>query len=126
MINEKYRTKDYHGAQDWIAEFMRQNVYIRNAEGEVTGDMDVEKALDLLEKNAMPEAAEKYRNSNLNKGQIRMNVGNRLRGAARRRGGIFDSSGEWIEAPDDFEVKLRENPDGTKIAKAKAEEKEDA
>lgn len=55
-----------------------------------------------------------------NAGMARMNIGNMLRAAAKKRHGL-NVGGVWVEAPEDFEVneEKTENPDGTKIPKAK-------
>lgn len=66
-----------------------------------------------------------------NIGMKRMALGNKMRAAAKRRGGLMlpDVNGDatWTDAPDDFEVneQITENADGTKIAKAE-ETTEDA
>lgn len=53
-------------------------------------------------------------------GQLRMTASNMLRSRARKRGGLH-IDGEWVDAPDEFQVNspLTERPDGTKIAKEK-------
>lgn len=53
-------------------------------------------------------------------GQLRMTASNMLRSRARKRGGLH-IGGEWVDAPEGFEVNspLTERPDGTKIAKEK-------
>ena len=53
-----------------------------------------------------------------NPGMYRMNIGNMLRGAMRRRGGLNDASGKFRSDPN-HEGEVTENRDGTKIAKAK-------
>lgn len=64
-----------------------------------------------------------------NPGMKRMALSNKMRAAAKRRGGLMlpngrEGAAKWCEAPEDFQVneKLTENPDGTKIA-AKPEPK---
>ncbi len=73
-----------------------------------------------------------------NPGSLRMNVGNMLRAAARKRHGLNVPTSEGLidgevefefsDAPDDFEVSETKthNPDGTKIAPVKADTAEEA
>ena len=60
-----------------------------------------------------------------NQGMMRMNAGNKLRAAARNRGGLFiENTNDFVDAPSDFEVHepLRQNPDGSKIKPVKEKE----
>ena len=58
-----------------------------------------------------------------NIGRARMTIGNMLRAAARKRHGLYDNEGNWVEAP--LEARNEGEPtqgrDGSKIVKAKAE-----
>jgi hypothetical protein len=90
------------------------NVVKRGRKGKKVLDLEALKALaadNAIEVKAYP-----------NPGMYRMNVGNMLRAAARKRGGLV-IDGEFTSAPSDFEVneKITENPDGSKIT-AKVEE----
>lgn len=55
-----------------------------------------------------------------NTGMYRMNIGNMLRAAARKRYGLT-INGVWVDAPEGFTVNETKthNPDGSKIAPAK-------
>lgn len=54
-------------------------------------------------------------------GRLRMTIGNMLRAAAKKRHGLFDTDGEWVDADKDFlgDAERVQERDGTKIAKAK-------
>ena len=122
IIPEKYR-KGYKGASDWIGELIDKfakdtsenhkglDTNALFAFAEVNG-LDVDKFKgDIGKKNAP--------------GRLRMTVGNMLRAAARRRGGVFNPNGKWMNAPPGFHDKEpTEKRDGEKIAKAKVKEAE--
>ena len=56
-----------------------------------------------------------------NVGRGRMTISNMLRARAKKRHGLFDVAGEWVEAPADFLAGAErvEERDGTKIPKVK-------
>lgn len=63
-----------------------------------------------------------------NVGRGRMTISNMLRARAKKRHGLFDASGEWIDAPADFlgDAERVEERDGTKIPKVKPAKETDA
>ena len=118
---------------------------VKDAEGNVTqaakqatkgvNVWDLEAILDLIAENTfdkkgqevLAKFADKVAEHNADSathpglvGQLRMTASNMLRSRARKRDGLH-IDGEWVDAPDDFEVNspLAEHPDGTKIAKEK-------
>lgn len=142
IINEKYRDRYKPENRDWLAKFIddqctspvTKEKTVKDEDGNETTEvvelkrrvLDLEALFDLAEANHIP-AREKYADQADRKnapGRLRMTIGNMLRAAARKRGGLFDNDGEWNEAGDGFEVNdpLTENPDGTRIAAAKVEE----
>lgn len=145
IMPEKFRNKDYKGAQDWVKSFIdgevlqavTKEVTTKNEDGtETTETVETSKtSVDLGKLFALAEAnhfnVEKYKADVEKKnapGRIRMTVGNMLRAAARKRHGLYDATGEWNEAPADFirDAELKEHRDGTKIAKAKPEPEAEA
>lgn len=58
-----------------------------------------------------------------NIGRARMTIGNMLRAAAKKRHGLYNIVGDWVEAPEEArnEGAPTQNRDGSKIAKVKAE-----
>lgn len=87
---------------------------------------DLDRMFLLAEVNAIDTTTKTFvglRQTN-NIGRARMTIGNMLRAAARKRHGLYDVDGNWIEAP----VEARndgaptQNRDGSKIAKVKADE----
>lgn len=53
-------------------------------------------------------------------GRIRMTLGNQLRAAAKRRGGLYDLHNDWVDADEVFfaTCKITEDRDGNKLNKA--------
>lgn len=91
---------------------------VRGKKGKATTDVDALKAIA----DANNITYKEYPNP----GMYRMNIGNMLRAAARKRHGLFlptgaDGAIEWKDAPAEFigEFELKENQDGSKIVKAK-------
>jgi len=150
IMPDKFRSKDYKGAQDWLTSFVDGQVKVavtktvttKAEDGtETTSTVDTAKttvsmdalfALGKVNNLNVDKYADQVENKNA-PGRLRMTIGNMLRAAARKRHGLFDVNGEWHAAPDDFvgDAELKENRDGTKIAKVKAAEtaepaKEDA
>lgn len=88
---------------------------VRGKKGKETTDLDALKALADANGITYKEYA--------NPGMYRMNIGNMLRAAAKKRGGLFLPSEEegigyeFTQADEDFEVNdpLTHNPDGSKI-----------
>lgn len=144
IIDAQYREK--YKTPDWLGDFVNANavdavtkeVEVKDEEGNVTGTetkttgktvLDLDKFFDLCEKNHVnTDKMRAQRDGKNAAGRIRMTLGNSLRAAARRRGGLFDLDGEWNEAPEEITKGKEpvENADGTKIAKAKTDETEDA
>lgn len=122
---------DFKSKGDWINRVIDENCAdlvgaqeeIKDDDGKVTQRakagkrvVDLDKLRALGEENSL--TVKEYPNA----GMARMNVGNMLRAAARKRHGLI-INGQWTDAADDFEVndERTENPDGSKIAKAKPE-----
>lgn len=132
FLNDKFKTKDYKGAQDWAREFIDGQVLKHkkhNDKGEPVGkpEVDFESLVKLYEMNQFDVS--KYRGGAYpNIGQARMSIGNSLRAAARKRHGLFNVDGEWVDADEDFiaDHPLKENRDGSKIVKEKAEAEAEA
>lgn len=135
IIPEKYRGKR---DADWLATFVDGEVKVavmktvkaKDKEGNVTGEkqvpsaktsVDLDRLFKLCHQNGIDTAKmEEQRERPNAPGRIRMTLGNSLRAAARKRHGLYNLEAEWVEAPADFigDLPLKENPDGTGIAKA--------
>ncbi len=145
IMPEKFRDKNYKGAQDWVKSFIdgavlvavTKEVTTKNEDGtETTETVDTNKtSIDMDKLFALAEAnsfdVEKYKGDVEKKnapGRLRMSIGNMLRAAARKRHGLYTIEGEWTDAPADFigDAELKEHRDGTKIAKAKPEPEAEA
>lgn len=91
---------------------------------------DLDKMFILAEVNGIDTATDTFSRIRDNNavGRARMTISNMLRARARRRHGLFDVEGEWVEAPAHFVEghELTERPNGDKIAKPKAEKESDA
>lgn len=142
IIDPKYRNKR---DKDWLAEFIdgqvkdrvMKTVKVKDEEGNVTGEeqvpsaktaVDLDKLFALCAKNHIDTTKmEEQRDRPNAPGRIRMTLGNSLRAAAKRRHGLYDLEGNWVEAPADFigDAELKENPDGSKIAKQQEEEEKE-
>lgn len=138
MMPEKFRDKNYKGAQDWLSAFIDERVKTtvmktvttKAEDGTETSeqvptnrtsiDMDALFSLGKANHLNVDKYADQVENKNA-PGRLRMTIGNMLRAAARKRHGLFDAGGEWHAASAEFlgDAELKENRDGTKIAKAK-------
>lgn len=138
IISEKYRERYKPDNRDWLGSFIDEGCTnpvtkereVKDDEGNVTGTetvtlkkrtLDIDALFDLAEANAIP-AREKYGDQVDRKnaaGRLRMTIGNMLRAAARKRHGLYDTSGKWVKAPAEFigDAEKTENKDGSKIAK---------
>lgn len=140
IIGEKYKGK-YKGAEDWIGEVLGKHAtspVTKEQRTKVEGEEDkietvetskrtvnLDALFDIAEENGI-KARELYGEQADRKnapGRLRMTIGNSLRAAARKRHGLY-VNGEWVDAPETFVGALPklENPDGSKIAKAKTSE----
>lgn len=145
IMPEKFRDKNYKGAQDWVKSFIDDQVLDVVTKEVTTKHEDGTKTTETVATSktsvnmdrlfAMAEAnhlnVDKYKGDVEKKnapGRLRMTVGNMLRAAARKRHGLNDIAGDWHDAPADFigDAELKENRDGTKIAKAKPEDEAEA
>jgi hypothetical protein len=142
IIDPKYKGKK---ADDWVTGFIDEHVRVpimravdlKDEEGNVVGSeevdtgksfVDLDKLFELATINALDASKfEAQRDRPNAPGRIRMSVGNMLRAAAKRRHGLKGLDGKFVTAPGDFvgDAPLKENPDGTKIAR-KASEDADA
>lgn len=143
IIDSKYRGK--YKTPDWVGTFINKNasdekmktIKTKNEEGEITSEetvgtgkfvLNLDDFFGLCKVNHIDTSKmEEQRDRPNAPGRIRMTLGNSLRAAARRRGGLYDLDGEWQDAPEEITggVEPVENPDGTKIAKAKPAESEE-
>lgn len=141
IIPDKYQGK-YKGAEDWLSEFIDGQVKVvpmkdkTVTEGE--GDdavtktisvaagkakLDLDKLFALTDANAIDSKEMQAQRDRKNApGRIRMTLGNALRAAAKHRHGLNTIDGTWTEAPAEFigDSPKTQNPDGSKIAVAKA------
>ncbi len=143
IIDPKYRDK--YKDPDWIGELINSNatdavtktVKSKDKDGNETEEtvetkkrkLDLDRFFALCKANHIDTASMEEQVGRPNAtGRIRMTLGNSLRAAARRRGGLFDNDGNWQDAPEAITkgAEPTENPDGSKIAKAKAEAEEAA
>lgn len=132
IVDAKY--KDMRGASDWIGKLMEEQALktgigarpaveeVRDAEGNVTQKAkpatkgkeawDLDALLNLAKTNFIDVAKYETKVAEFNEdpeshrglvGQLRMTISNMLRSRARKRGGLF-VNGEWMDAPEGFEV----------------------
>ena len=139
--------KELKTAGDWVDRFltllasktkevervvMKEGKPVKNQAGEnikekstVPDGVDVDKLWAMADKNKFEPKIAKERNPGLH----RMNIGNALRARAKRRHGLFDHTGKWHDADEDFRAAYSprtEEKDGSKIPVAKTDEKEAA
>lgn len=139
IIDEKYR--DRYREPDWVGQMINKDatetimktVKVKDEEGNVTGEeevptkkskLDLDKLFKICEVNKIDYAKFDEQRDNPNApGRIRMSVGNMLRAAARRRGGLYDINGDWQLAPAELMdgKEPTETPDGEKIKKSEPE-----
>lgn len=141
IIDPKYRgNRD----KDWLATFVDEQVRVpvmktvktKDEEGNVTGEeqvpttksvVDLDKLFALCAANNVDAERMKEQVDRPNApGRIRMTLGNSLRAACKRRHGLYDLDKNWVAAPAEFldGAELKENPDGSKLAKTAAVESE--
>lgn len=141
IIPEKYQGK-YKGAEDWLSTFidgqvktvpMKDKTTTETVDGEeITkiisvaagkAKLDLDKLFALTDANGIDSKEMQAQRDRKNApGRIRMTLGNALRAAAKHRHGLNTIDGTWTEAPADFigDAPKTHNPDGSKIAVAKA------
>ncbi len=128
IIPKKYRN-NYKGASDWIGEFIDGQC---RTKGENDKDEGLNPSLlcDLAAANHVKEDKVAHFRGDIGKknapGRLRMTIGNMLRAAARKRHGLFDLNGDWVDAPDTFigDAPKVQNPDGSKIQTESEDESE--
>lgn len=147
IIPEKYQGK-YKGAEDWLSTFidgqvktvpMKDKTTTETVDGEeITktisvaagkAKLDLDKLFALTDANAIDSKEMQAQRDRKNApGRIRMTLGNALRAAAKHRHGLNTIDGVWTEAPADFigDAPKTHNPDGSKVAVAKASAETDA
>lgn len=147
IIPEKYQGK-YKGAEDWLSTFidgqvktvpMKDKTTTETVDGEeITkiisvaagkAKLDLDKLFALTDANGIDSKEMQAQRDRKNApGRIRMTLGNALRAAAKHRHGLNTIDGTWTEAPADFigDAPKTHNPDGSKIAVAKASAETDA
>jgi len=126
IINEKYKGKYGKDHQDdWVAATIKDLCYDAPKKGDGKPEFNANKLFKLAALNKVPkdkiDAAKTQIDTN--PGHMRMNIGNALRGAGRRRFGLYDLDGDWMDAPDEFLVNSKgealdgpaEDHDGVKI-----------
>ena len=95
MSGNVLKTREFQSEGDWICQILNQHCRARCS-------CDPDAIIALCGENNLE--LKKYPNV----GMLRMNAGNRLRAAARRRHGLI-INGKWVSAPDQFET----NPEPT-------------
>ena len=87
---------------------------------------DLDKMFLLAERNHIDTTSKTFvgLRTTGNIGRARMTIGNMLRAAAKKRWGLFDVEGNWVDAPEEARCPdaPTHNRDGSKIAKVKAAE----
>lgn len=142
IIDPKYMEKYKNKPKDWLATFVSDQVTevvtkdivvkdedgVESMESVETGktNVDLDKLFTLTQNNHIDTAKmEEQRDRKNAPGRIRMTLGNSLRAAARKRHGLFDLEGEWVDAPAEFvgDTAKTQERDGTpiKVAKPAAE-----
>lgn len=134
IIDPKYRGKR---DSDWLASFIDEQVKeavmktvkVKDEEGNVVSESQVpsaktavnlDKLFQLCDANNIDASKMKEQVDRPNApGRIRMTLGNSLRAASKRRHGLFNLDGEWVDAPAEFlgDAERKEERDGTKVAK---------
>jgi hypothetical protein len=141
IIPEKYQGK-YKGAEDWLSTFIDGQVKVVPMKDKTTTEtidgeevtktisvaagkakLDLDKLFALTDANGIDSKEMQAQRDRKNApGRIRMTLGNALRAAAKHRHGLNTIDGTWTEAPAEFvgDAPKTHNPDGSKIAVAKA------
>ena len=123
MIDSKYAGK-YKGASDWNGELIKAQCY---DVGEGKG-LDLDSLFTMAEANHLDITELKTQRGRKNApGRLRMTIGNSLRAAAHRRGGLYGPDEKWHKADDGFMDgrEVTEGKDGVST-KPKAEKREKA
>jgi hypothetical protein len=136
IIDPKYKGRP--AKADWLTEFLNKNattaifrtVKSKSEDGTETSEQvdtgktltDIEKLFDVAAANGI-DARGKYgaQVGRLNAtGRLRMTIGNSLRAAAKKRGGLYNLAKEFVDADEAFMdgAVPTHRPDGTKIAAA--------
>jgi len=143
IVDPKYRDK-YKTNKDWLAALIDDNCVVantkvkktKNEDGSETEEtvtlkstsIDLDALFALAEANAIDVAKYKTQiDTHGAPGRLRMTIGNMLRSAAKKRHGLYvlDKAGDksWVDADAAFigDAEKTHNPDGSKIAKKKAD-----
>lgn len=137
IVDPKY--KNMRGASDWVGELLEREAKVetkaavaavaevKDADGKVItkakravaaqSRFDVNRLFIVAENNGVDTT--KYTGAPASR--MRMTISNLLRARAKRRGGLFDGNGKWLDAPAGYADEITETRDGQKIAKPKAE-----
>ena len=119
--NEKYKGKYKGKDRDWLANFIDGEVVVDGIpahEGKTAPKyVSVERLLALGEINGVDVSKIAVGTGNSVAGRVRMTIGNSLRARAKRRHGLLNIAGSFVQAPTEFigDSLLVEKPDGTKI-----------
>jgi hypothetical protein len=145
IIDAKYR--DRGTVQDWVTQFIdshvkkpvMKTVHLKDDEGKETGEteevatkrtqLDVEALFDLAAANHLNvENLRQHIGTKNGAGRLRMSIGNSLRAAAKKRHGLKNLEGEFMDADEEFcaQHEKIETPDGQNIAKMNAAAAKDA
>ena len=117
FMPERYRDK-YRGGQDWLGDFINANCRKVLEEGKAA-QLCLDSLMVLAEVNAVDAKDVSYWRKQFNKpgapGRIRMTIGNMLRARAKRRHGLLDLEGNWVEADVEFigDARRTEESDGS-------------
>lgn len=103
IINEKYKGK-YKGASDPIGELINAQCV---GTGEDKKSLNIDDLFKMAENNNLdPVKLDNFKTQVGTKnatGRLRMTIGNMLRSAAIKRGGIFGADGKWYANPSDWD-----------------------
>lgn len=129
FMDPKYRNRK--PIQDFIADLVADQCwdYEKDKDGNNIGkpSLNVDAVCDLGEANGMPcETLRSQKDRRNAPGRIRMSVVNGLRARARKRFGIYDLHGEWVDAPEEFTEGLTrtQGRDGAPLSTPKAQNQE--
>ena len=141
IVDAKYR--DRGTVQDWVTKFIdsrvkkpvMKTVHVKDEEGKETGEteevatkrtqLDIEALFDLAAANHLNvENLRQHIGTKNGAGRLRMSIGNSLRAAAKKRHGLKNLEGEFMDADEEFcaQHEKTENEDGENIAKKAANE----
>lgn len=117
FMPEQYRDR-YRGNPDWIGSFIDDNCRKVLEEGKAAR-LCMDSLLTLAEKNGVPAESVADWRGQVDRpgapGRLRMTVGNALRARAKRRHGLIDLDGNFVDADPEFigDAKKTEKPDGS-------------